>query len=516
VTTNVKIFFALAAVCSVIGYRFGKCYQIDFQRVLFSLLFGVTTTCAVMAIITAIGYIPDDWSANRLTWSGGLFYGYPLYPGEKGPSNGFFYPPLGAWFYLPSAGLGILLRSPTVGLVIGWCMSLGCVFTPIAFLAYLIRKYHNVSLMATFLSLTIAISIVFASQPLRYVATMIHVDAPSLLFLGLSIILALPLGSIAGKFALRRFQWAGCCISLAAFSKQSVWPLLPLIIVSIAILHGHHNAINAIKYAIISSLVLLTLMLLFENGSEAFRMICQLPSHQLIATSALAAIKQFSLSSIPFFTLMMILFAGAICKCPLDPMLKKSAAVFFLFAFWMIPFAIMTRMRIGADSNHLAIPLFLALLGVMTLLPPMLSDLFHSQVTFVAALISLGISVLLVVSLTPYLEQYCGWFLWSHNSQEQALYYELSHNKRAYFPWQIYSMLLAEGKLYHLDDCLRYEASAGWKRSDDSYRRFLPDEPFLIAIRPFGARSYVAQEEGYHEVAPSPSLQGWNIYQRNP
>jgi hypothetical protein len=77
-------------------------------------------------------------------------------------------------------------------------------------------------------------------------------------------------------------------------------------------------------------------------------------------------------------------------------------------------------------------------------------------------------------------------------------------------------MLIAEGKLYHLDDCLRYESAAGWKRSESSLKKYLPEEPFQIALRPLGAPSFIAQEFHYTKTPPSPLLKNWEFFQKNP
>lgn len=98
-------------------------------------LTGLLGALASLGLLTAISFIPDDWSACRLSWSGGILCGYSLYSGEAGPSNGFFYPPVGAWFYIPVAALGLLFKSAQIALFLGWLMSLLCMLLPIFFFA---------------------------------------------------------------------------------------------------------------------------------------------------------------------------------------------------------------------------------------------------------------------------------------------------------------------------------------------------------------------------------------------
>jgi len=181
----------------------------------------------------------------------------------------------------------------------------------------------------------------------------------------------------------------------------------------------------------------------------------------------------------------------------------------------MTPFAILTRMRFGADWNHLSIPSYLALFGCAILLPSLLSRLLNHDRALPLGLFACGTALCLYLAAAPYLQQSFGWYLWPHNPQNEALRYETSSSERIYFPWQVFPMLLAEGKLYHLDDCLRYEAAAGWKRPADSLKKFLPREPYQIAIRPFGASSYIAKNEHYVPGAASPLLEDWRIYKQS-
>ncbi len=396
-------------------------------------------------------------------------------------------------------------------------MSMACIFTPIVLLIHRLNQKATLRHAEVFLTLSLAAGLIFSCPPLRYVATMIHVDSPALLFLGLSIVMILPINSDKKPLVFEKLQWAGCFLSLAMFSKQSVWPIMPLIIASVMQQQGLKAGIRFLASALLTLLLALGIMFSLENGSESFRMIWQLPTHQSVVTPAIFAARQLLLAALPLLILLGILVVFLFFRPePLDVSVKKSAYLLLLMALWMAPFAIVTRMRMGADVNHLALPCYLTLLGALTLVPSMMSCLFNSESITSPFLFSLLGTALLATALSPYLSQSCGWYLWSHNSHQQALCYEENHLPRTYFPWQIYSMLIAEGKLYHLDDCLRYESAAGWKRSTDSLRKYFPEEPFQIALRPFGAPSFIAQEFHYRKISSSPFLKNWELFQKNP
>jgi hypothetical protein len=179
---------------------------------------------------------------------------------------------------------------------------------------------------------------------------------------------------------------------------------------------------------------------------------------------------------------------------------------------WLVPFSILTRTKIGADSNHLALPSFFILMALILLLYQILSFGILNKNAFTAsALTGLSFFLFLSFAFISYYRTYCGWYLWCNNSHSQALKYEMHHQSvetypRFYFPWQIFSTLIATGKLYHIDDCLRYEESAGWKRGKDSFDAFLPSQPFQIATRPFGAPSYICQKIGMQKIVPESQL----------
>ena len=147
--------------------------------------------------------------------------------------------------------------------------------------------------------------------------------------------------------------------------------------------------------------------------------------------------------------------------------------------------------------------------------------ILHKNAFTTSGLTALSLFLFLFFAFFPYYRTYCGYYLWCNNSHTQALKYEMHHQSaetfpRFYFPWQIFSTLIATGKLYHIDDCLRYEESAGWERSKDSFDAFLPPQPFQIATRPFGAPSYICQRIGMQKIVPeshfSKYLPNWTFF----
>lgn len=517
---NPLVFGAIAGVSSIVLARsFDIAREQSLGRRLTLITFAACLIAlAVMCLLTALGFIPDDWSACRLTWPGSLFFGYHLYMGNEGPSNGFFYPPFGAWFYLPAAALGILLHSAIVALVIGWLMSIGCIFAPIALLLWLLNRERSLSGLTIVISLGMSACLVFGTPQLRYVATMVHVDSPAILFMALSMILILPIGLRDHGVELPRMLLAGCLLALGVFSKQSVWPILPGLILATVLFHNVKSIVFLILGALLTGVLLLGVLLSIENWAEAYRMIWKWPVRQIAITPVGTILQQFTLSNLPILGVWLTLWmCGGTSRRLHNTAVQQAVMILVLLALWMTPFAVMTRMRIGADWNHLAIPSYLALLSIVLLIPRAMEMLLssHSISAIVASLLILGILGGMVI---PYLSSNCGWYLWIQNSHEQAMKWEKGKaalSQRIYFPWQALSTLLEERKLYHLDDCLRYEESAGWSRRYDTLDRYFPKSPFQVAIRPFGAPSYLVEKLGLGITKSIPELPGWSIYQKN-
>jgi hypothetical protein len=484
---------------------------------------------ASLGLLTAISFIPDDWSACRLSWSGGILCGYNLYSGEAGPANGFFYPPVGAWFYILPAAFGLLFKSAQISLFIGWLMSLLCMLLPIFFL---LRRAKNSSPSSMSASVAlpcffVGLGFILALPQLRYFATMVHVDSPSAFFLGISIVLILPLCN-SKNYRSKLFFASGSLFSLAAMTKQSVWPVVPVLGIGLLLFYGWKNTL---KFALagIATLILVAVCLLIsgENFYQAYKMIWHWPMRQASITPVWECLRQLWLLNIPLLAASVVLIFILIWrKIRIERKFLKSILFLLALGAWLVPFSILTRTKIGADTNHLALPSFFILMALILLLYQILSfEILNKNAFLSSTLTALPLLIVLVCAFNPYFKTYCGWYLWCNNSHSQALKYEM-HNQsteahsRFYFPWQIFSTLIATGKLYHIDDCLRYEESAGWKRPKESFYAFLPPQPFQIATRQFGAPSYICEKLGMQKIVPESTYSNyfpnWAIFIGSP
>ncbi len=77
--------------------------------------------------------------------------------------------------------------------------------------------------------------------------------------------------------------------------------------------------------------------------------------------------------------------------------------------------------------------------------------------------------------------------------------------------------LLASGKMYHIDQAIFYEEVNGMhSRAEENIDMFLPKRPFIIALRPFGAPSFLAdkfQSTKIESLQSIPELLEWKKMQ---
>jgi hypothetical protein len=188
---------------------------------------------------------------------------------------------------------------------------------------------------------------------------------------------------------------------------------------------------------------------------------------------------------------------------------------FMLAAIGFIPVGVVAAKSIGGDVNHYAMAIyFLLLLSVYLLLQIPRESLTSCRVIFLLCL-----ALLIPSTFTlAYLKRFPGWYLYQNNFLEQAFEFSRDHPNQVYFPWQPLSVLLGEGRLYHLGEQLHYEILVGMKRhTQEQYWAHLPSHDRPVAIRPFGAPSAVIPMlySDHSPGDPEPSLPGWIIFRSN-
>ena len=460
-------------------------------------LIGLLGALASMLLMTAFSFVPDDWSANRIAVPLSWLYGYPIYSSlEKDPSNCNFYLPFGFAGYLPTALISYLIKSPDICLFSGWVQTLVFYFTPIGIL--LIRFRNNRTVFAT--SFLFAVIVSLSSPALRYIATMIHVDAFGLFCIGSAIALITPISeSRSQKIS---FTAAGILLGLSFFIKQTFIPFTILIIIWVI----YQNRLYAFRFLLsllstIISCILLTMIfvdvrLLWLYGFEA--------------SSSVPSIRSYYKSLIEFiiisWPILLIIAISSFWK-----KIFTDSWVAFLLGLGILAsiFSIYTYTKAGADVNHFSLPLYLFLILLLIIFVKQKN--INYKITFKVFLCV----ILLIPQSFLFFKTYCGWFLWVNNSHRIAYqFYKNYPSQEVYFPWQPLSALLAKQVMYHLDQGCAFEEidNVGY-RSVQNQEMHLPSKPFKIAVRPYGAPSYLVEKLSAQPADNSfKDLEGWRIY----
>ena len=436
-----------------------------------------------------------------------LLYGCHLYPDlENEPANGYFYMPMGAWAYLPVAIIGKLLKLPTVTLFFGWVMTLVFFFAPIIIL---IRKL-NLTVLWKILIFLLTVLLVFSNAPMTYVANLIHVDAPGICFVMSALVVLLTIEGTNKRTKLSTAAISGILLALAILTKQTYWPLVALIL-AWAIL-----TIREIKTLLLTfagvALLLMGILFFFEKPQLVY---------QFAIKAALSAPKGVSYTesgmiflkvTYPLILIEAALLTLATARCSIHKHLK-SIILLIGAAIVMTPLAIHTFTKVGADTNHFIIPEYLLLLSIIITIASTVE--VQKDNAFYPMLATGFVLLIACWMLTPGLRAGWSYRFWFNNCADTAFRYDLKHKGEIYFPWQVLSTLMAEGRMYHIEGGLIFERMFKMReRSNANLKEFLPNKMFKMAVLlPFWP-SYLVDQEGLVETSGSPELPGWAIYQK--
>ncbi len=484
-----------------LAYRFQKNYDW-----IFPVIFALAGLLVFASLTTAAGFIPDDWSACRIAVPLALLNEQHLYSDlNNNPANCFFYLPAGAWMYLPAAAIGKIAHSVSLCLIAGWSETIILYFLPILIL---LARSTRPRIEKTYF-LLIAIILTFATASLRYVATMIHVDAIGISLSGCAVAMLIPGRTLV---SLNRYFVAlsGSLLALSLLTKQTFWPpIILLFLMLLWLISKNHRWCYLISFSITAiSLLLLTATL--ENPHFFWLFAVQSASHVPQVASFSKSIQTFFLVNYPVFVPAILVIGGVVLGGIKSFRIEKGWWVLIFISFLSSPLGIYSYTKAGADVNHFAFSSYFLLFSLILFF--LISEL-HARPPemFFSGLIIL----ISFFSLASYLKLNCGPYLWMNNPHQIAFEYQKKHgSNEIYFPWQPVGSLLLNNS-FHLDPGLRFESiNSTGKRSDSNLCNFLPPGNFKIAVRPYGAPSYLV--ELLHAKVSSeaiPELPGWTIYE---
>jgi hypothetical protein len=512
--TNLFFAFITAFFLTGIALWYYLRNQCNTHRYWHIVLFSAISVGAITAgIMTIVALAIDDWNACRLVPATALFYGYPLYATANDPANAFAYGPIGAWVYLPAAAIAIFLGSPTLGILSGIVTS----FIIMCFPVFILITKSSSSIIYKLASGILAVGLFVALSPLRYVTFSIHVDAVGLASAALAVFFAAQTNRENAKSS----YVCGVLCGVAVLSKQIFIPVGGVCFILLFLIGSAALVRAGIAFILVA---LFTFMVVWVSGSSS-GFIDMYINFFSGSASRMTFLKSFvemlpSLTIQVFILLLVWIAAGvkipSISNLHQALIINSDARTIFGFLFaaaGFTPVGCSAARILGGDVNHYAIAIyFLTLLTVFLLVR--ISNKNSERALQPSWLVCAALLVS-AASTWPYLLRFPGWYLYDNNFLEQAMKYSQKNAGAVYFPWQPLSVLLGEGRLYHLGEQLHYEILAGKPRhSREQYLRHIPGEDRPVAVRPYGApASVIPLVFPEHKLSEAePGLAGWSIF----
>lgn len=476
--------------------------------------------------VASIGFqtMAGFWNGARLAPAIGLMYGYRLYyPATAGPINGWIYGPISSVAYVPAAWWG----NAGVMISVARGLSLFYYYAPAAWLLLGGAGVGDEGRkgrpgLGEFLLFLTFVLVTSHSRALRYSATEVHADAPTLALAALAVAVMVRGGG-------GRNPWT-CSLALilgvlAVWSKQLTLPILVLVLPAYAVATGaFRNPVRSLLPGIVGGLAI-TLTLFFALDPTSLLLnIVEVPGrHQFRAHALVDFLFPLIVLQQKHASLLFLLAVGGLGRIVLaseDAEAERRDRpwiVFLIAGLAELPFSVMGYFGEGGNDNSMSFSLYFVALGTFLMLKPLVSRDARESTHWVWYLV-IGLSLMLA---TLGLEDQGRALIQQKGAWRDSLAAERfirAHPGEVYFPWNPESHLAAEGKSYHTEDGINGRAYSGISTSSDHFFRHIPPRTRLVCYPPnasglarIGAMTYL---QGFRETEVA-ELPGWACYERD-
>jgi hypothetical protein len=478
--------------------------------------------------------LSGPWDGVRLAPAFAMARGYPIYPDAgEGPLLGYSYGPVSVLAYLPA----VLAPGPTTALLGAGALTLAWAFGPV--LALLIRGVPRgpSRRVAVAVGLIVFAVLVIRSEPMRY-STMspIH-DAMAL---GLGLLACVALVWREGS-EIRQLAVSASLTVLAAWAKQTAVFLVPALALYCLLTRGRKAA--ALYVALVAGLG--TASALLWAAIFGVRPLV----HYLILVQAGLPIprdrKAFvamgnELEQLAEFPLIVLAVAagGRAVALRIESALRARNAstphamppgipwgLPLLVAAANVPIAVLGALKYGGGPNSLSYTLYyldaaaaLAVAGACAPSP----GARPGPIRWAAAALALAGACVTLDSLR---EKPGSIIFRSEDVQRRlrehpnrvAFEYLKCHPGTAYFPWNPLAHLMAEGRLYSVEDAIVNVPPPRRGGAEPDFVAFLPRDPEFVAYPPdttWGRLAALRFFPSYEHQQDPGDLPGFAVYRR--
>jgi hypothetical protein len=468
-----------------------------------------------------------EWNADRLSMAFFLKYKFKLYHPENqiGPLISDMYGPLLALVYLPAA----IANSPTVALIIGKILSIIYYFAPVVWL-YISEIWQNRKNLA--LSLLALIAFFFFTTEVRtlyYDAFRICADCPALTFSALACIV---LYRGKDKISLFRLGLSAVLAVSAVWTKQIAIPILFALPLYLFLACDIKTFQRYLVCLVISGITISSALLIAFDPQALFFNLITVPGHQPWIDdtsrefSLVPAIKQLA-----EYCFLPGIFVGTwiVLTAPHQPtkirawIQENPWLLFVIVGLFFIPTSLLGRIKAGGDANGMYTVYFLAMTANLVLLRQASNSSANpdqeSLQRISKALLQTMVLMFSMANINlpiPYIQQSLSHF--SDNVHQVVYEYSRKHPGQVYFPWHPLSVLMAEGKLYHVDSGPFDRYLAGVPISKEDFMAYLPDHFDMIAIPAWAdqrneyGKFYLHYLPDFTRKIEVPELSGFVVY----
>ncbi|WP_406701226.1 hypothetical protein V5E97_27115 [Singulisphaera sp. Ch08] len=460
------------------------------------------------------------WNGARLAPAMGLLHGYRLYyPATEGPINGWIYGPVSSVAYLPA----VLLGDAGVKILVARGLSLVYYYAPAAWL--LLRGGEGRKGrpgVGEFLLFLMFVLLTTNSRALRYSATEVHADAPTLALAALAVVLMVRGGG-------GRNPWT-CSLSLilavlAVWSKQLTIPLLLVVLPAYALATGGlKNPFRSLLPGIVVGLVITLILFFVLDPSSLLLNIVEVPGrHRFRAKNLvdfLYPLVVLQQRHAPLLFLLAVAGQARLAWAAEGLGYRDRGWIVFLIAgLAELPFSLMGYFGEGGNENSMSFSLYFLALGTLLMLKPLVGSGTENEsrsthwVWYLVIGVSFVLAMFEVEAMAVALVERKG--TWQDSAVAER--FIRAHPGEVYFPWNPEAHLAAEGKYYHTEDGINGRSYSGIPTSSDHFFRHIPPRTRLVCYPPnaaglaqVGAMTYLKSFRRMHVA----DLPGWTCYGR--
>jgi len=481
--------------------------------------FPITGYTALAVFLREILETPfRDWDAIRLVPAFALAHGSPIYDNpSSGPMLDFLYGPVTALAYWPAT----VMRNPLSAVLFAKGLTFVYFFVPVLlFLRWDNKRRKRPAVEALFLfigfCLFTADSLVLSSS-----AYYNHSDAPvlGLAALGCWVLLDRTKGS-----RLAAFIMSGVLIALAVWTKQPAIPMLLVLPLYVGLAEGQDAFCQcALAFGVSMSVISALFLCVFHPHDLWYNLVVS-PSHHPIPWGIIGgagrAIREFIWEC--KWAVLGILF-GLLYTVLLEPKTPRSSprtwlqengwVLLVMIGCAELPLAIPARMILGGWVNSFSFSYYFWVLALLWMIS---QRLYQPMVKLAMVLLAVGSVAVLTPDLAYYYLHLADKIAnLPNNPQSIAYRYAQCHPGEVYFPWNILSSYMAEGRFYHFGYGFVDRDENGKPVSRIQLQDGLPEHLRWVAFSAQAQDHYVMKylpQFSHRETLPE--LPGWTVFSR--